>query len=51
MIKEKQIMMTIFCLVLFVVLVILSLAVQGWLFQDANMVYDPEWECYQQTYD
>jgi hypothetical protein len=44
-------MMTIFCLVLFVVLVILSLTVQGWLFQDADTVYDLEWECYQQRYD
>jgi hypothetical protein len=44
-------MMTIFCLVLFVVLVILSLTVQQWLFQDTDMVYDPEWECYQQTHD
>ena len=44
-------MMTIFCLVLFVVLVILSLTAQQWLFQDADMVYDPEWERYQQRYD
>ena len=44
-------MMTIFCLVLFVVLVILSLTAQQWLFQDADTVYDPEWECYQQRYD
>jgi hypothetical protein len=44
-------MTTIFCLALFVMLVILSLAVQGWLFQDADMVYDPEWERYQQRYD
>ena len=49
--KEEQIMTTIFCLMLFVVLVILSLAAQRWLFQDADQVYDPEWECYQQRYD
>ena len=44
-------MMTIFCLVLFVILVILSLTVQQWLFQDADKIYDPEWERYQQRYD
>jgi hypothetical protein len=49
--KEEQIMTTIFCLMLFVVLVILSLAAQQWLFQDADQVYDPEWERYQQRYD
>jgi hypothetical protein len=49
--KEEQIMTTIFCLVLFVVLVILSLTAQRWLFQDADQVYDPEWERYQQRYD
>jgi hypothetical protein len=49
--KEEQIMTTIFCLMLFVVLVILSLTAQQWLFQDADQVYDPEWERYQQRYD
>jgi hypothetical protein len=40
-----------FCLVLFVVLVILSLTAQQWLFKDTDEVYDPEWERYQQRYD
>jgi hypothetical protein len=37
------------CLVL--TAVVLSLAVQGWLFQDPDEKLDPEWELYQQRYD
>ncbi|MFL5653863.1 MAG: hypothetical protein ACJ8CB_06770 [Ktedonobacteraceae bacterium] len=31
--------------------VVLSLAVQGWLFKDPDDTLDPQWELYQQRYD
>ena len=31
--------------------VVLSLAVQGWLFKDPDDKLDPQWELYQQRYD
>jgi hypothetical protein len=45
-------MLTIFFVFCFFVLIVpLGLAAQRWLFKDADEVYDPEWERYQQRYD
>jgi hypothetical protein len=45
-------MLTIFFVFCFFVLIVpLGLATLRWLFKDANEVYDPQWELYQQRYD
>jgi hypothetical protein len=44
-------MLIFFCLVLLMAAVVMSRAVQQWLFKDSHEIYDPEWELYQQRYD
>ena len=41
----------IFVFVVVVLIVPLGIAAQRWLFKDADEVYDPQWELYQQRYD
>jgi len=45
-------MVTIFFVFFFLVLIVpLGITAQHWLFKDADEVYDPQWELYQQRYD
>ena len=45
-------MVTIFFVFVFFILIVpFGIAVQRWLFKEANEVCDPQWELYQQRYD
>ena len=45
-------MVTIFFIFVFVILIVpVGIAAQRRLFKDAEKVYDPQWELYQQRYD
>jgi hypothetical protein len=47
--EQEMIVFLLLCLVL--IAVVLSLAVQGWLFKNPDDTLDPQWELYQQRYD